>query len=57
MKSWNYSIEFFYELYSLNDINNFIKMPVGGDDRGKGICTSIKWGSRWKGYMWHYSED
>ena len=22
-----YSIEFFYELYSLNDINNFIKIP------------------------------
>jgi len=26
----------------------------GGDDRGKGICTSIKWGQRWKGYLWYY---
>ena len=26
------------------------------EDRGKGICTSIKWGSRWKGYLWYYSE-
>lgn len=25
------------------------------EDRGKGICTSIKWGSRWKGYLWYYS--
>ena len=29
----------------------------GEDDRGKGICTSIKWGSRWKGYLWYYSES
>lgn len=28
----------------------------GEDDRGKGICTSIKWGSRWKGYLWYYSD-
>ena len=28
----------------------------GEEDRGKGICTSIKWGSRWKGYLWYYSE-
>ena len=27
------------------------------DDRGKGICTSIKWGSRWKGYKWYYSDE
>ena len=26
------------------------------DDRGKGICTSLKWGSRWKGYLWYYSD-
>ncbi len=26
-------------------------------DRGKGICTSIKWGQRWKGYLWYYAED
>ena len=29
----------------------------GEEDRGKGICTSIKWGSRWKGYLWYYSEQ
>ena len=29
---------------------------MGADDRGKGICTSIKWKQRWKGYMWHYAE-
>ena len=28
----------------------------GGDDRGKGILTSIKWKKRWKGYMWHYAD-
>ena len=26
----------------------------GEDDRGKGICTSIKWGRRWRGYLWFY---
>lgn len=30
---------------------------LGGDDRGKGICTSIKWKQRWKGYMWYYSDE
>ena len=30
---------------------------MGEDDRGKGICTSIKWAQRWKGYMWYYSES
>ena len=29
---------------------------MGADDRGKGICTSIKWGQRWKGYMWFYAD-
>lgn len=29
---------------------------MGEDDRGKGICTSIKWGQRWKGYMWYYAD-
>ena len=29
-------------------------IAMGGDDRGKGICTSIKWKQRWKGYMWYY---
>ena len=28
----------------------------GEDDKGKGICTSIKWGSRWKGCLWYYYE-
>jgi len=28
----------------------------GENDRGKGICTSIKWGSRWRGYLWYYSD-
>lgn len=27
------------------------------EDKGKGICTSIKWGSRWKGYLWYYSDS
>ena len=27
------------------------------EDRGKGICTSIKWGSRWKGYLWYYCDS
>lgn len=27
------------------------------DDRGKGICTSIKWKQRWKGYMWYYADE
>lgn len=27
------------------------------EDRGKGICTSIKWGSRWKGYLWFYCDS
>ena len=26
------------------------------DDRGKGICTSLKWNQRWKGYMWYYAD-
>lgn len=26
------------------------------DDRGKGICTSIKWGQRWRGYLWYYAD-
>jgi len=30
---------------------------MGEDDRGKGICTSIKWNQRWKGYMWFYADD
>jgi hypothetical protein len=29
----------------------------GGDDRGKGICTSIKWNMRWRGYLWYYAEQ
>ena len=29
---------------------------MGADDRGKGICTSIKWKQRWKGYMWFYAD-
>lgn len=29
----------------------------GGDDRGKGICTSIKWNRRWRGYLWFYEES
>ena len=29
---------------------------MGEEDRGKGICTSIKWKQRWKGYMWYYRE-
>lgn len=29
----------------------------GEEDRGKGICTSIKWGSRWKGYQWYYADS
>ena len=29
---------------------------MGADDKGKGICTSIKWKQRWKGYMWYYSD-
>ena len=28
----------------------------GEEDRGKGICTSIKWKQRWKGYMWFYAD-
>jgi len=28
----------------------------GCDDRGKGICTSIKWKTKWKGYNWHYAD-
>ncbi len=27
------------------------------EDRGKGICTSIKWGQRWKGYLWYYATE
>ena len=30
---------------------------MGEDDRGKGICTSLKWNQRWKGYMWFYADD
>ena len=30
---------------------------MGEEDRGKGICTSIKWNLRWKGYLWYYSDD
>ena len=29
---------------------------MGEDDRGKGICTSLKWNQRWKGYMWFYAD-
>ena len=29
----------------------------GEEDRGKGICTSLKWGSRWKGYQWYYADS
>ena len=28
----------------------------GEEDKGKGICSSIKWGSRWKGYLWYYAD-
>ena len=28
----------------------------GEEDKGKGICTSIKWGSRWKGYLWYKAD-
>ena len=28
----------------------------GEDDKGKGICTSIKWGRRWRGYLWYYAQ-
>ena len=44
----------------ITPIFNSIKLAMlamGGDDRGKGICTSIKWKQRWKGYMWYYAED
>ena len=27
------------------------------EDRGKGICTSIKWGNYWRGYRWYYAAD
>jgi len=30
---------------------------LGEDDKGKGICTSIKWGNYWRGYRWYYSES
>lgn len=26
------------------------------EDRGKGICTSLKWKQRWKGYLWYYAD-
>ena len=26
------------------------------EDKGKGICTSLKWGSTWKGYQWYYAD-
>jgi len=29
---------------------------MGEEDRGKGICTSLKWNQRWKGYMWFYAD-
>ena len=29
---------------------------MGEEDRGKGICTSLKWKQRWKGYMWYYAD-
>jgi len=29
----------------------------GEDDKGKGICTSIKWGRRWRGYLWFYENS
>ena len=25
------------------------------EDKGKGICTSIKWGNYWRGYKWYYA--
>ena len=28
----------------------------GEEDKGKGICTSIKWGNYWRGYKWYYSD-
>ena len=28
---------------------------LGGDDNCKGICTSIKWGNKWRGYNWFYA--
>lgn len=30
---------------------------IGEDDRGKGICTSIKWNLTWRGYYWYYADD
>jgi len=29
----------------------------GEEDKGKGICTSIKWGTRWKGCLWYYADS
>lgn len=29
----------------------------GEEDKGKGICTSIKWGKTWKGCMWYYADS
>ena len=28
----------------------------GEEDKGKGICTSIKWKRRWRGYLWYYRD-
>ena len=53
-------------VYGVNKDGHFTKVypsisdamrDFDGDDRGKGICTSIKWGSRWRGYLWFYEES
>ena len=31
-------------------------LSFGIEDKGKGICTSIKWGKTWMGYFWHYAD-
>lgn len=52
-------------VYGVNKEGHFTKVyesiseamrDFDGDDRGKGICTSIKWGKRWRGYLWYYEE-
>ena len=35
-----------------NSISDAMR-AFGEEDKGKGICSSIKWGSRWKGYLWY----
>ena len=52
-------------VYGIGKENNYTKTfdsiseamrAFGVEDKGKGICTSIKWGTRWKGYLWYYSD-